>query len=293
MTIEKSLLTFILMPGIFWGGSFLPGFQPNTAAFLGVNVIKNHDGDGFTFSAKESIIGEAREIPGSEYFPPGTLDQLKTLTGLDAEQITNILGMINGPEQSNCNWWQTADGKIIYGYAENIDDGRGVTIGIYGATTGKGYEDADIIWKNYGYPMYRNLSQREIIEKVHAIANDKKWWKAQWDAYISTYWQPTMGLLNSKGYKSPLTIGALMDTAMNAGMDDDDEQHWGVKHLFEEANKGVSTEQDFLKKFLELRIQHPTENSGDMKKRINAWQKLLRDEQWDMRVDLNKYCYKP
>jgi chitosanase len=236
---------------------------------------------------------QVQTVPGLQYFPSGTLNQLNSLTGLDAQQITNILGMINGPEQSKSEWWLTEDDGIIYGYAENIDDGRGVTIGLYGATTGQGYSDADVIWENYGHKEYGKLPQKELIEKVHQIANDPKWWKAQWDAYISTYWIPTIKLLQSKGYTRALTIGAAMDTAMNAGMDDDNSQHWGVNHLFKEASADTRNQQDFLNKYLELRLKFPTRDSGDMKKRVGAWQKLLHDQQWEMRIDLNKYVYIP
>jgi hypothetical protein len=76
-------------------------------------------------------------------------------------------------------------------------------------------------------------------------------------------------------------------------MGDDDSQHWGAEHLFEEASANTQNEQDFLGKFLELRLKYPTKNSGNMKKRVGAWQKLWRDQQWDMRVDLKKYVYIP
>ncbi len=186
--------------------------------------------------------------------------------------------MINGPEQANSKWWQTVDEEIIYGYAEDIEDGRGVTIGIYGATTGKDYNDADIIWKNYGQD-YSNLPVNEIIEKVHAIANDQKWWKAQWDAYISTYWQPTLKLLKSKNYMKALTIGVLIDTAMNAGMGDDDSEHWGVDHLFTEASDGTNNEEDFVERFMELRLQFPTKNSGDMEEARRCLAKVVARSQ--------------
>lgn len=236
---------------------------------------------------------QADQVPGTDFFPSGTLNQLMALTGLDAQQITNILGMINGPEQSKSEWWLTAEDEIIYHYAEDIGDGRGVTIGLYGATTGAGYEDANVIWENCGHPDYGQLSVPEIIAKVHEIANDPPWWKAQWDAYISTYWEPTLELLQPRGFRSALTIGALMDTAMNAGLEDDDAGHWGVNHLMQQAIVNSPTEPNFLKKFLELRLKYPTQNSGNMKKRIGAWQTLLRDNQWDMQVNLSQYCYIP
>ncbi|MDB9436893.1 chitosanase [Dolichospermum lemmermannii CS-548] len=236
---------------------------------------------------------EENQIPGIEYFPSGTLSQLETLTGLDAEQITNILGMINGPEQANCKWWLTKNNKIIYSYAEDIRDGRGVTIGLYGATTGQGFRDADVIWNNYGHPEYGGLPQEEIIQKVEEIANDCRWWNAQWDAYISTYWNPTIDWLQSRDYMKALSIGALMDTAMNAGIGDDSPNNWGVEHLFQEAIANTENEQGFLGRFLELRLRYPTKNSGNMRRRVSAWQQLWRENKWDMRVDLSHYCYIP
>ena len=140
--------------------------------------------------------------------------------------------------------------------------------------------------------MARSL-KKKIIEKVKEIENDRRWWQAQWDAYISTYWNPTIALLQSKNYMKALSIGALMDTAMNAGIGDDSPEHWGVKHLFDKAIENTENEEDFLGKFLKLRIEYPTKNSGNMEKRVDAWQNLLNDHQWDMRVELSQYCYIP
>ncbi len=262
--------------------------------YVGCNVQKPCEEINQVVYMTDKSFHQAQSVSGIEYFPPGTLNELQnlTFTGLDVQQITNILGMINGPEQSNSKWWLTSDRQLIYAYAEDIGDGRGVTIGIYGATTGFGYRDADVIWENYNQN-FGKLSKEEIIQKVHEVAHDHKWWKAQWDAYISTYWNPAVALLTSKQYTEALSIGVLVDTAMNAGMEDDDQEHWGVNHLFQEAIADTDNEQDFLEKFLELRLKFPTKNSGNMKKRVGAWQKLLRDRQWDMHINLRKYVYIP
>jgi chitosanase len=66
-----------------------------------------------------------------------------------------------------------------------------------------------------------------------------------------------------------------------------------VQHLVQQAISNHPTEADFLGKFLELRLKYPTKDSGNMKRRIGAWQKLLRDSKWDLRVNLSQYCYIP
>lgn len=63
-------------------------------------------------------------------FSPSTLQFLKANTGLDGEQWDNIMKLVNKPEQDSLKWTE------FYGYAEDIGDNRGYTIGIFGATTG-------------------------------------------------------------------------------------------------------------------------------------------------------------
>ena len=66
---------------------------------------------------------------------------LQTL-GLDAEQMSNILSIINGIEQSNVDWTKTDKGTPIWSYCSNIGDGRGMTIGIAGFTSRDGSAQA-------------------------------------------------------------------------------------------------------------------------------------------------------
>jgi len=221
-------------------------------------------------------------IPGVANFPAGILDQLNALTGYNALQVTNILGMIQGPEQGRTEWWIDADGDTIYGYAEDIGDGRGVTFGLYGATTGSGYNDADIIWGYYG----KNLgtgSVSQIVAAIKAVENDAAWHAAMWKGYINTYWTDTKTVLAATGLPySALTFGAVLDTCMNAGTEDDSSSSWGCSHVASEAKKTTTTDVAFLTRFLQLRAQYPTERSGEMTQRIAAWQKLLTAKQFNM-----------
>ena len=235
-------------------------------------------------------------VPGADQFPDGTLDELRALTRLSALQLTNVLAMIAGPEQARTEWWLDASGRSIYGYAEAIGDGRGVTIGPFGATTGRGYEDADAIWKAYGNAAdLGKLPEPELIAKVRSLEDDPAWRRAVWDAYIATYWRPARELLRAHGFGKALTFGAVLDAAMNAGIEDDSSKSWGAAHLVQAAHDVSGPDEDaFVAAFLELRARYPTERSGDMDRRIGAWRRLARKNAWNLEMqDISKFVYIP
>lgn len=235
------------------------------------------------------------QVPGADQFPDGTLDALHALTRLSTLQLTNVLAMIAGPEQARTEWWLDASGRSIYGYAEAIGDGRGVTIGPFGATTGRGYDDADAIWKAYGNADLGQLPEAELVAKVRSLENDPAWRRAVWDAYIATYWRPTRELLRAHGFGKALTLGAVLDAAMNAGIEDDSSKSWGAAHLVQAAHDVAGSDEDaFVEAFLDLRARYPTERSGDMDRRIRAWRKLVRANAWNMEgLNIADFVYTP
>jgi chitosanase len=234
-------------------------------------------------------------VPGADQFPDGTLDELRALTGLTTLQLTNVLAMIAGPEQARTEWWLDASGRSIYGYAEAIGDGRGVTIGPFGATTGRGYEDADAIWKAYGNTDLGKLPEAELIAKVRSLEDDPAWRRAVWDAYIATYWRPARELTRAHGFGKALTLGAVLDAAMNAGIEDDSSKSWGAAHLVQAAHDASGPDEDaFVAAFLDLRARYPTERSGDMDRRIGAWRRLARKNAWNLEgLNIADFVYIP
>jgi chitosanase len=234
-------------------------------------------------------------VPGADQFPDGTLDALHAMTGLTTLQLTNVLAMIAGPEQARTEWWLDASGRSIYGYAEAIGDGRGVTIGPFGATTGKGYNDADAIWKAYGNTDLGKLQEAELIAKVRSLENDPAWRRAVWDAYIATYWRPARELLRAYSFGKALTFGAVLDAAMNAGIEDDSSKSWGAAHLVQAAHDISGSDEDaFVTAFLDLRARYPTERSGEMDRRIGAWRRLVQKNAWNMEgLNIADFVYIP
>lgn len=237
--------------------------------------------------------GQQLGPPGA--VPPAAAARLAALTGLDDAQLSVVLGMIGGPEQATTKWWLAADGSSVYGYAEALGDGRGVTIGVYGATTGAGYDDADALFRAYGRPDVPRKTPAEIVAAVKSFADDPAWRAAMWDAYMTAYIAPTVAMLRQHFPRpSALTIGAVWDASMNAGLGDDARDSWGSAHLVRAAAEAAGGEESrFLDVFLKLRRQHPTQRSGDMDRRVGAWQRLADDDAWDLRVDVDKYAYVP
>lgn len=227
--------------------------------------------------------------------PPAAAARVLAVTGLTAAQASFVLGMIGGPEQATTEWWLAAGGGSVYGYAEDIGDGRGVTIGLFGATTGRGYMDADALFAAYGRPDVPKMAARDIVAAVRGFANDPRWRQAMWDAYLATYIEPSVRMLRRHFARpSALTIGAVLDASMNAGLGDDSEDNWGSEHLVAAAAAAAGGEESkFLDEFLRLRALHPTAHSGDMRKRVAAWARLAADDAWGLDVDVNEYAYVP
>jgi len=85
-------------------------------------------------AAAAAVAVLAAAATASPSFPGSTLSFMDGKTGLDGEQIDNIMKLVNKAEQDNLDW------AASYGYCQNIGDGRGVTMTIFGATTG-GWND--------------------------------------------------------------------------------------------------------------------------------------------------------
>ncbi|WP_053376153.1 chitosanase [Paenibacillus sp. FJAT-27812] len=172
-------------------------------------------------------------------FSPSTLQFLKSNTGLDGEQWDNIMKLVNKPEQDSPNWTN------FYGYCENINDNRGYTIGIFGATTGGSndtYPDGPELFKQYdaisgasnpstiggltrlgakgsmnGRILTITESASSFCKKVNGQQNNAKWREAMWRTFYNVYISYSVQQAKQRGFSSALTIGSFVDTALNHG----------------------------------------------------------------------------
>ncbi|WP_169081523.1 chitosanase [Paenibacillus sp. PL91] len=187
-----------------------------------------------------SLLSKASAGPSHDAnFSPSTLSFLKANTGLDGEQWDNIMKLINKSEQDSLNWTKH------YGYCENINDNRGYTIGIFGATTGGSndtYPDGPALFKEFdavsgasnpsitgglarigakgtmnGRILTITESSSSFCKKINGLQNNSKWRDAIWRTFYNVYIKYSVQQAHQRGFKSALTIGSFVDAALNHG----------------------------------------------------------------------------
>ena len=244
----------------------------------------------------QSSSPSAQDVPGLDQFPPGILDRLQQVTGLTPIQLTVVLGLWAGPEQSQTHWWLDSHGKSVYGYGENIGDQRGVTFGFLGFTTLDG--DGLGVLREADRSDLIHVSEHELCKTLRQIENDPKYRLAMWNRGIKTYIQPAADLCKKFNMRSPLSFATVFDCTGNAGIGDEGDKYWGADHVARQAAKEAGgDEARFIEKFTEYRIAHPTRGNSDafMRKRCGVYTRLLHDGH--MNLDdisvLKKYTFIP
>ena len=230
-------------------------------------------------------------------FSPATLQFLKTNTGLDGEQWDNIMKLINKPEQDSLNWTK------YYGYCENINDDRGYTIGIFGATTGGSNDegpDGPALFKEFdaasgavnpsiagglaragahgnmqGAILKITDSKADFYKKIEALQNNPAWREAMWHTFYNVYIKYSLQQARQRGFTSALTIGSFVDTALNQGASGDSGSLEGVL-----SRSGKSTdEKTFMTSFYAQRSKIVDTNQYNQppngKNRVKEWSTLL------------------
>ena len=263
----------------------------------------NNTGCNTGYDAKGQLVDlnpDRPPAPGpSQNNPQGIPDQVMRTLGMDVEQVTNTLNLINGPEQSQSRWWERTNKQNVYSYCENIRDKRGVTMGLTGFVTA--YNGPQEIIRNAGGPSFANgrygtdsySDERALCNWVKDNANNKRFHDAQWDYYLKMYIKPMMDDMRKyvpAGIRNePLIIAAALDATINQG--------GGIcgncSGDFMKNARG-NDRANWLNDFLNLRDKKFTAgNSTAMRLgRLGAFRKLAVDGKWDMRgVDACKYNY--
>nr|WP_256872381.1 chitosanase [Paenibacillus sp. 79R4] len=299
------MLSFALLSSMV---SFSGPVQTKAYAELLDNNTDTEATQTLTLTEKQTNAQEispmAAETPESK-FSPQTLQFLKTNTGLDAEQWDNIMKLVNKPEQDDLNWTK------YYGYCENIDDDRGYTIGIFGATTGGPNDegpDAPELFKEYdrikgaSNPSVEGALKRlgingkmkngilvisdsnsTFVKKINSLQNDSAWREAMWRTFYNVYIKYSVDQAKKRGFNSALTIGSFVDTALNQGATGDSGSLQGIL-----SRSGSSKdEKTFMTKFYAERTkvvdtnQYNTPPNG--KNRVKQWSTLLSMGETDLK----------
>lgn len=201
-----------------------------------------------------------------------------------------------------------------YNYAENIDDGRGITFGIIGFTTGT-YDGNELIKYYTQLNPNNNLAKyipaldkidsgkRDTEDKsadVTGLANfisdvkscdDPLFKKAQLYELDAHYWNPAVKLTDSLGAKNNLTLAFIYDTCVNHGAD-------GAQDFINDAKDALNgtpatgiNENEFLFKLMDYRYSYLKQDDPDGAKRVKAYQRLLTDGNINLKLPFEFTVY--
>ena len=227
--------------------------------------------------------------------------------GLTPAQTSIVFDYINGPEQSSADWRKAGNGGSIFGYCENIDDGRGVTMGIAGFTSKTG--ELTQLLRAYGIssigdpkqcPKSRKEntnSQCAVCDWIKAHENDPKWINAQWAVYEHNYLTQAVKYVPAKFKGNALITAMLVDAFMNSGAGDEEGNAWGADHMARAATG--NTPEEWVNSFCDFRKQHfATGNPpSGIDGRLKTWRNLAAAGMWDLKGanpcsrTVGTYCY--
>lgn len=172
----------------------------------------------------------------SSHIPRNIITPLEEI-GFKEQDADTILSLVSLPENSTISWWDN------YNFAKRLGDGRGWTVGIFGACSGTGdlimileelqqINPSHILCK-YIRPMKKTIGDditglENLGQDIISLGDDKEWQQAVWHVYIKLYWNFARDFAEKTGRcdKRPGAIltksaikGFIVDTAINHGPD--------------------------------------------------------------------------
>ncbi|MCD9023118.1 chitosanase [Cohnella silvisoli] len=204
--------------------------------------------------------------------------------------------------------------ELQYGYAENLNDGRGITSGRAGFTTGTG--DAYVVVKRFTdlvpeNPLAQYLSELErlntasqkddvsglsgYIEAWRSLGNDSTFRQVQNDVVDEMYYGPSQVFADNLGLNLNLSRGQLYDAIIQHGSSADYSDslpaliNWTNERMGGTPASGVD-EKDWMNAFLDVR-RADLENAVDpatreeWKKsvgRVDVYKSIVADGNWDL-----------
>jgi chitosanase len=194
-----------------------------------------------------------------------------------------------------------------YTYAENLGDGRGITFGIVGFTTGT-YDGNDLI-KHYtalnpNNSLARYIPALDAVDSLPHTGNDGDsndsteglggfieavqsntdpiFRQAQIDKMNTSYWNPSVRMFSEIGATYPLTQAFLYDMTVNHGQT-------GAKKLVDRASSELggtpasgTDEGAFLLKLMDLRYSDLVSTRNPGADRVNAYRRLWEEGNVDL-----------
>ena len=193
--------------------------------------------------------------------------------------------------------------KSTVNLIDNMDDGRGFTIGIAGFNTGDGsflllleylasidpyhvllefIPALEEILKKGDSADVTGLERLPYVMRRSVGKNDKTFQRATWYAIKKLYWHPATVFCSDYDLKSQLSKYIVYDTMLQFG------------NLEKFRGMTLDTETEFLKEFLDIKQQviEEDENLGDTdNNRVEMQRGLLRMKNWNLIPPFEVRCY--
>lgn len=201
-----------------------------------------------------------------------------------------------------------------YNYAENIGDGRGITFGVIGFTTGT-YDGNQLI-KYYTQLNPNNSLAKYIpaLDKIDAgkhdsddksdditglenfisdvqACSDPLFKQAQLFELDIHYWNPAVKIADSIGAKNNLTLAFIYDICVNHGTDGAQDYVNSIEEYLGGTPASGVNENEFLSALMDYRYDDLAEDDPEGKNRVNAFQKLLEAGNFDLKAPFEFTVY--
>jgi len=193
---------------------------------------------------------------------------------------------------------ENSSGTFDYNYTENIGDGRGITFGAIGFTTGT-YDGNELI--KYYTQLNPNNSLAKYIPALDKIdsgkhdadfknddvtglenfindvkaCDDPLFKQAQLFELDIHYWNPAVKIANSIGARNNLILAFIYDMYVNHGADGTQDFIDDVKEDMKGTPATGINENEFLSWLMDYRYDYLKKDDPDGAKRVKSYEKLL------------------
>ena len=242
-----------------------------------------------------------------------------THTNLTSEQLNVMFAFTNIAlyNQTGFSW----------NFTGNLNDGKGITFGIIGFTSG-GFDGRRVIERinksaiakgithilaNY-YPIFQNIDNTEhdiygntsfieglenFIDDFGLYGNDEISKQAQLDTINDLYWQPALNIAKLLNVNYTSTVAQFFDICLNHGCDGDGFNNKGLNQLINETNYAINGnlsdglhEKKWLSKLIKIRQRYIDSDSiwNSSRQRVELLRRLGESENVNLTTPIEITC---